>query len=111
MTKQAAKKIHTEGSNLWAMLLVWAVGAVEALLLARLLARLLAARPSSPAVQLLYAITNPLVTPLRFLDHDQPPFGAALEFSTLALALILPLVAYLLWTLLSRRNRTPLVDV
>lgn len=90
-----------------ALLLVWAAGAVEALLLARLVARLLAARPDSPAVRILYGITGPLITPLRALDYDQPPFGAALELSTLVLALILPLVAYVLWALLTTRNSKP----
>jgi uncharacterized protein YggT (Ycf19 family) len=110
MTNQQTKKIRREGGNL-AVLLVWTVGAVEALLLARLLARLLAARPDNPSVQILYGITGPLVTPLRALDYDQPPFGAALEISTLALALFLPLVAYLLWALLSARNSAPAADV
>lgn len=102
-----AKKIHPARANLPAILVVWAAGVLEALLLARLVARLLAARPDSPAVTLLYGITGPLVAPLRALDFDQPPFGAALELSTLTLAICVPLVAYLAWVLLTRRNSRP----
>ncbi|HMQ33428.1 MAG TPA: YggT family protein [Chloroflexaceae bacterium] len=88
-------------------MLIWAAGALEALLLARLLARLLAARPDNPAFALLYAITGPLVAPLRALDYDQPPFGAALEFSTLIMAICVPLLAYVAWVLLAMRNTGP----
>ncbi len=104
MTKHEARKIHGLGPNRWAIWLVWAAGALEALLLARLLARLLAARPDNPAINLLYGITSPLVTPLRALDYDQPPFGAALELSTLVMAIGVPLAAYLAWVLLTGRN-------
>jgi uncharacterized protein YggT (Ycf19 family) len=104
MTNHTAKKIHRSGPNLWAIWLVWGAGALEALLLARLLARLLAARPDNPAIILLYGITGPLVTPLRALDYDQPPFGAALELSTLTMAIAVPLAAYLVWVLLTGRN-------
>lgn len=105
MTKQRQKKIHRSRADFGAIALVWVAGVAEALLLARLLARLLAARPDNPAVVFLYGITGPMVTPLRALDYDQPPFGAALEFSTLTLAIFVPLLAYLAWVLLSKRNR------
>lgn len=107
MTKRSTKKIQRSGSNFTAILLVWAAGALEALLLARLLARLLAARPDNPAFALLYAITGPLVAPLAALDYDQPPFGAALELSTLVMASCVPLLAYLAWVLLAGRNTRP----
>lgn len=87
------------------MILLALAGLAEALLVARLLARLLAARPDNPAIMVLYALTEPLVTPLRALDYDQPPFGAALELSTLLLATCVPVVAYLAWVLLTRRNK------
>lgn len=83
------------------------IGVIEALLLARLVARLLAARPDNPTVLLLYTLTEPLVAPLRMFNYDQPPFGAALEFSTLVLLSLLPLVGYVLWVWLQRRNSTP----
>lgn len=105
MTNQQAKKIHYAGPNFWAIVLVWGAGALEAMLLARLVARLLAARPDNPAVMVLYAITGPLVAPLGVLDYEQPPFGAALEFSTLAMAICVPLLAYMAWVLLNRRNK------
>lgn len=96
------EKIHKNPVN-WGAILVGAAGVVEALLLARLVARLLAARPDNPSFALLFALTEPLVAPLRALDYDQPPFGAALEFSTLVMATLVPLAAYLAWTLLQRR--------
>lgn len=76
------------------------VGLLETLLLARLLARLFAARPDNPAMQVLYLLTAPLVQPLRGLDAGQPLYGAVLEVSTLALLVALPLVGLLLWWLL-----------
>lgn len=80
-----------------ARLLPYLVGALVALLLARLLARLLAARSDNPAFQLLYALTDPLVGPLRALDAGQPQFGAVLELSTLALIVLLSIVGYIVW--------------
>jgi hypothetical protein len=83
-------------------MLVLAAGVVEALLLARLVARLLAARPDNPSIQLLYALTGPLAAPLAALNYDQPPYGAALEFGTLVMAIVVPAAAYLAWILLRR---------
>lgn len=100
------KKIHKYSVNLAAMLAL-AAGALEALLLARLLARLLAARPDNPAFAALYAVTGPLVAPLSALDYDQPPFGAVIEFSTLVMATLVPLVAYVAWVLLRRGATVP----
>jgi uncharacterized protein YggT (Ycf19 family) len=99
------KKIHQLRANLGVNAMLWVAGAVEALLLARLLARLLAARPDSPAIMLLYAITGPLVAPLRALDYDQPPFGAALELSTLIVAISVPLLTGAAWLWIARRNK------
>ncbi|NTU79550.1 MAG: YggT family protein [Chloroflexales bacterium] len=111
MTNQSRKKVHRSGTNLAAVLVVWAAGVGEALLLGRLIARLLAARPDNPAIMILYGITGPIVTPLAALDYDQPPYGAALEFSTLAVAILVPLLAYLAWLLLTWRNSDPRADV
>jgi uncharacterized protein YggT (Ycf19 family) len=86
-------------------LVAWGTGAVEALLLARLLARLLAARPDNPAVQALYWLTDPLVFPLRWLDAQQPQFGAVFELSTLTLALLVLLVGFVLWRLVTPHDR------
>jgi uncharacterized protein YggT (Ycf19 family) len=86
-------------------LVAWITGAIEALLLARLLARLLAARPDNPAVQALYSLTDPLVFPLRWLDTQQPQFGAVFELSTLAMALLVPLVGFVLWRLVTPYHR------
>lgn len=65
------------------------LGAVEALLLARLVLRLLAARPDNPTVAVLYALTGPMVGLLAPLDSGQPRFGSVLELSTLTLVMIL----------------------
>jgi hypothetical protein len=86
----------------WRLIVSLAAGAIEGLLLARLAARLLAGRPDNPSLAMLYGLTGPLVAPLAALDFDQPPYGAALEFSTLTLATIVPLLAYLAWVLLRR---------
>lgn len=83
--------------------LIWLTGALEALLLARVVARALAARPDNPAFALLYGITGPLVTPFLALQPDLPPFGAALEWPTLALGLLALLGSFALWYRRSRR--------
>ncbi|WP_165774609.1 YggT family protein [Candidatus Viridilinea mediisalina] len=79
------------------LIILWLAGACEVLLLARFVARMLAARPDNPSIMLLYGLTNPLVAPLHALDYDQPPYGGVVEFSTLALALILPLLVGMFW--------------
>ncbi|HEU4327649.1 MAG TPA: YggT family protein [Roseiflexaceae bacterium] len=85
--------------------IVWyLLGGLWGLLAARLLLRLLAARPSNPAVELLYSLTGPLVAPLTALDARQPRFGAVLELSTLALLGLLALLM-LAARLASRRAR------
>lgn len=86
--------------NRRALLVVLA--SVEALLLGRLVALLLAARPNNPAVVWLYRLSEPLRLPLRVLDQGQPGFGARLEFSTLAAAVIVLVGGYLAWLALSR---------
>jgi hypothetical protein len=103
MTNDLAKKMHMQ-AMIFARAMIWAVGATEALLLARLLTRLLAARPDSPAVAALYLVTWPLVAPLSALDHVQRQFGAVLEFSTLTIAILMPLIAYMLWIWLATRS-------
>jgi uncharacterized protein YggT (Ycf19 family) len=64
------------------------LGGASALLLARLVLRLLAARPDNPVFNALFTISAPPRL-LAFLDSEQPRFGATLEFSTLVLLLIL----------------------
>jgi YggT family protein len=71
-------------------LFIWAIGALQGLLLARLVLRLFAARPDNPVVALLFSTTEVLRAPLVFLDAGQPQFGAVLELSTLVLLLVLP---------------------
>lgn len=98
--------MHFPGQIRPAILLAWLAGGFEALLLARLAARLLAARPDNPTIALLYRATEPLLAPLAFLDRGQPPFGASLELSTIALAMIVPILAYAAWAWLGR-DATP----
>jgi len=75
-------------------IIAYILGSITALLLARLVLRLVAARPDNPIFAALFAITTP-PRALAALDAGQPRFGAVLEFSTLALIVIL-LVAGLL---------------
>ena len=71
------------------------LGGLTALLLARLVLRLLAARPDNPILAALLTITTP-PRALVALDVGQPHFGAILEFSTLALIGLLLIVGLLL---------------
>lgn len=102
MTNHPPKKMHGSPINRIALAVAWLAGAVEALLIARLVARLLAARPDNPGVALLYQLTAPLVAPLAIIDAGQPPFGASLERATLVLIILIPLGAYLLWAWLRK---------
>jgi hypothetical protein len=70
------------------------IGGAAALLIARLVLRLLAARPGNPVFEVFFRITAP-PSLLAFLDREQPRFGATLEFSTLALALTLMMLGLL----------------
>jgi hypothetical protein len=65
------------------------LGVIEALLLARFVLRVLAARPDNPVVAALMGLTWPLVAPFAALDAGQPQFGATLEFSSLAPIMLL----------------------
>ena len=94
---QPRAKIAHSGPQRVALLVAWSAGLLEALLLVRLVARLLAARPTHPVFALLYGITSPFVTPLAAFNFDQSPFGAVLEYATLGLIGGVPLIAYLLW--------------
>lgn len=72
-------------------------GVLIMLLLPRLVAQLLASRPDNLVFQVLYAVTDPLVWPLRFLDAQQPRFGAVLELSALAAVPLLSVLGYGIW--------------
>jgi hypothetical protein len=84
-------------------IIAYLIGGVEALLLARLLLRLLAARPDNPFVRAFLGATAPLIAPLVALDARQPRFGSTLEFSTLALFLLIGIVGVVI-SLGWRRN-------
>jgi hypothetical protein len=68
-------------------IIAYVLGGVIAILLARLVLRLVAARPDNPVFAAFFALTPPYA--LAVLDMGQPRFGAVLEFSTLALIVIL----------------------
>ncbi|NCC30705.1 MAG: YggT family protein [Chloroflexia bacterium] len=104
MTLKPVKKIHQSRipSIMSSVLIV--AGACEMLLLARLVARVLAARPDNPAITVLYMVTAPFVSPFAFLNATQPPFGAVLEFSTLLVALLVPLLALVIWHYASKHH-------
>jgi YggT family protein len=71
------------------------LGGATALLLARAVLRLFAARPDNPVVAALFAVTTPPPM-LAGLDAGQPRYGAVLEFSTLTLIVLLGGVGLLL---------------
>lgn len=62
---------------------IGACAVVCALLLARVIVLLMAARPDNAGITLLLAMTEPLVWPLQWLDATQPRFGARFERGTL----------------------------
>ena len=80
------------------------LGGATALLLARGVLRLFAARPDNPVVAALFAVTTP-PTALAALDAGQPRYGAVLEFSTLALIVLLLGVGLLLRRVWRARSR------
>lgn len=80
-------------------------GALGGLLVVRLVLKLLAARPDSPAVTWLYHLTDPMVVALAMMDRDQPRFGAILELSTLATLVLIVSLTALIWVGLGRMQR------
>lgn len=79
------------------------LSAGAALLGARLLLRLLAARPDNPVLSVFFALTAPR-GPLAALDQGQPRFGATLELSTLALMIALLALSMLIARVSVRRS-------
>ena len=100
MTKHSTEKFRS-----WQPIFYWGLvavcGVLEGLLLARLVARLFAARAENAVVQGLYALTEPLRGLLLRLDANQPQFGAVLELSTLTLLVVIPLLGYGVWWFVS----------
>lgn len=81
-------------------------GAIEGLLLARVIGQLFAARDESWSIAALYRTTDILVGPWTWLDTwaGQPRFGARLELATLA-AMVVVAMAGGLWGRLRRAAR------
>src|SRR5688500_2180887 len=84
-------------------IIAYMLGGITAILLVRLVLRLVAARPENPLIAALLAITTPHA--LAALDVGQPRFGAVLEFSTLALIVLLLSAGLLLRFWQSRLRR------
>jgi hypothetical protein len=107
MAQKPTPQPHRRRRAIIALALAGLVGLCEALLLTRLLARLLAARPDNPAIQALYHWSDPLVRPFKWIgiDSQQPMFGAVLELSTLMLAILVLVCGYFFWFLLVRTTR------
>jgi hypothetical protein len=76
-------------------IVAYVLGAAVALLLVRLVLKLFAARPGNPIVAALFTVTTPPPF-LAALDAGQPRFGAVLEFSTLALIVLVLAIGFLL---------------
>jgi hypothetical protein len=89
------------------------VGAVEGLLLARLVALLFAARPDNLVIQMLLWLTAPLVWPWHWFDRwvGQPSEGARLELATLAAIATVALVSGFWSMYRSRRERSGKVEL
>lgn len=87
------------------------IGGVALALVVRLVVQLLAARPDNPVFAALLALTAPLVAPFAALDAGQPRFGAVLEFSTLALLLLLLVALAVVVGIAKRRNTCARHDV
>lgn len=81
------------------------LGAIESLLLSRLVLRLLAARPENPVFAALFLLTAPLRAPLIGLDAGQPRFGAVLELSTLAMCVLVAAATMILAVVARQNNR------
>ncbi len=82
------------------------VGAVEGILLARLIALLFAAREDNPIVYILLLLSAPLIWPWRWIDRwvGQPLLGARLELATLAAMLVVALIAGV-WSIVNRQRK------
>jgi hypothetical protein len=86
------------------LLLAYGLGCIEALLLARFVLRLFAARPDNLVVSGLMTITTPVVALVQGLDAGQPRFGAVLEFSTLSMCVLIPILWFIGRFLYARRR-------
>jgi uncharacterized protein YggT (Ycf19 family) len=94
-------------ADLWLHRLAMVVWVIEALLIARLVLKLFAARPDHPVFASLFLLTTPLTMPLQFLDAQQPQFGAVLEFSTLATIVVIALGDWIISMIWQRRSALP----
>lgn len=82
-----------------------ALGVIEGLLLARIVAQLFAARPDHPVLNALLALTAPLVAPFQFLDRwtNQPEWGARLDVAALAMLVALLAIALVIAKFVQKR--------
>lgn len=78
---------------------------VEALLLIRLILKLLAANPAAGFTNAIYAVTNPLVAPFTGIFPTSVTSGSVLEWSTIIGMIVYALVAYAIVQLLRIATR------
>jgi uncharacterized protein YggT (Ycf19 family) len=81
----------------------------EALLLIRLIMKLLAANPAAGFTNAIYTITNPLVAPFAGIFPQPVVSGTVVEWSTIIAMIVYALIAYAIVQLLriaSRRTHT-----
>lgn len=78
---------------------------VEALLLIRLILKLLAANPAAGFTNAIYAVTNPLVAPFTGIFPTSVTSGSVLEWSTIIGMIVYALIAYAIVQLLRIATR------
>jgi uncharacterized protein YggT (Ycf19 family) len=75
--------------------IIWYIlGIVEVLLGFRIVLKMLAANPTSPFVNLVYNLSDPLALPFRGIFSTTVVEGAVFEWSTIIAGLVYALVAY-----------------
>jgi uncharacterized protein YggT (Ycf19 family) len=82
---------------------------VEALLLIRLVLKLLGANPAAGFSNAIYTITNPLVSPFAGIFRQPVVSGSTVEWSTIIAMIVYALIAYAivqLFRIASRRTYT-----
>jgi hypothetical protein len=111
--EEVVEEVRTQGtSRLWRVnSLAWFLfGAIEVLILFRVILRLLAANPANPFAQLIYSLSLVFVGPFMNLVVQPAAGGSVLEISSLIAMAVYAVVGIgverLLWLLFYRRPRT-----
>lgn len=111
--EEVVEEVRTQGtSRLWRVnSLAWFLfGAIEVLILFRVILRLLAANPVNPFAQFIYSLSGIFVGPFTNLVAQPASGGSVLEISSLIAMAVYAVVGIgverLLWLLFYRRPRT-----